>query len=93
MHWACTAPHNNKALTETPKYSGVGGLLFAVAVDRSLAWEYEGTVYGFALNKKLLNHYIEFLGASYLGALHPYQFFIDGEASLKLLEVYTYEWN
>ena len=93
LHWACTAPHNNKALTETPKYSGVGGHLFAVAVDRSLAWEYEGTVYGFALNKKLLNHYIDFLGASYLGALHPYQFFIDGEASLKLLEVYTYEWN
>ena len=26
LHWACTAPHNNKALTETPKYSGVGGL-------------------------------------------------------------------
>lgn len=42
---------------------------------------------------KLLNHYIEVLGVSYLGALHPYQFYIDGEASLKLLEVYTYEWN
>ena len=61
LHWACSAPQNNK--------------------------------HGFALNKKLLNHYIEVLGASYLGALHPYQFFIDGEASQKLLEVYTYEWN
>lgn len=93
LHWACAAPHNNKTLTESPKYSGVGGHLFAVAVDRSLAWGYEGTVHGFALNKKLLNHYIEVLGVSYLGALHPYQFYIDGEASLKLLEVYTYEWN
>ena len=93
LHWACTAPHNNKKLVEKPKYNGVGGHLFAVAVDKSMQWGYEGTVHGFALNKKLLNHYIEVLGAVYLGALHPYQFFLDGEASQKLLEVYTYEWN
>lgn len=27
----CTAPQNNKKLTETPKYTGVGGHLFSIA--------------------------------------------------------------
>ena len=47
----------------------------------------------FALNKELLNHYIEVIGASFLGALHPYHFMLDKGAAQKLLEVYTYEWN
>ena len=93
LHWACTAPHNNKHAFGKQKYSGVGGHLFAITVEKSMQWGYEGTVHGFALNKTLLNHYIEVLGATYLGALHPYQFFLDGDASQKLLEVYTYEWN
>lgn len=93
LHWACTAPHNNKHVLGKQKYSGVGGHLFAITVEKSMQWGYEGTVHGFALNKRLLNHYIEVLGATYLGALHPYQFFLDGGASQKLLEVYTYEWN
>ena len=50
-------------------------------------------MHGFALNKELLNHYIDVLGATYLGALHPYQFAFSRMASQKLLEVYTYEWN
>ena len=53
----------------------------------------EGIVHGFALNKELLNHYIDVLGATYLGALHPYQFAFSRMASQKLLEVYPYEWN
>lgn len=93
LHWACTAPHNNKHVLGKQKYSGVGGHLFAITVEKSMQWGYEGTVHGFALNKRLLNHYIEVLGATYLGAQHPYQFFLDGGASQKLLEVYTYEWN
>ncbi len=51
----------------------------------------------FERKKKLNNYelfiYIEVLGASYLGAQHPYQFILEGDASRKLLEVYTYEWN
>ena len=93
LHWACTAPRNNKNAFGKQKFSGVGGHLFAIGVDRSILWGYEGAIHGFALNKELLNHYIEVLGAVYLGAQHPYQFFLDGEASQKLLEVYTYEWN
>lgn len=50
-------------------------------------------VYGFALNKELLNHYIEVIGASFLGILHPFHFMLDKGAAQKLLEVYTYEWN
>ncbi|MDY6386690.1 MAG: hypothetical protein SPL21_04355 [Fibrobacter sp.] len=52
-----------------------------------------GFIHGFALNKELLNHYIEVIGASFLGALHPYHFMLDKGAAQKLLEVYTYEWN
>lgn len=33
LHWACTAPWNNKHVLGTQKYSGVGGHLFAIAVD------------------------------------------------------------
>ena len=93
IHWACTAPHNNKHVYGKQKFIGVGGHLFAVAADRSFAWGYDGVVHGFALNKELLNHYIETLGATYLGAMHPYQFAFKRVASQILLEVYTYEWN
>ena len=93
LHWACSAPQNNKHAFGSQKYSGVGGHLFAIAVDKAFQWGYKGVVHGFALNKELLNHYIEVLGASYLGAQHPYQFILEGDASRKLLEVYTYEWN
>lgn len=37
---------------------------------------------GYALNKELLNHYIEVLGCFFVGIRHP-----------KLLENYTYEWK
>ena len=70
IHWACTAPHNNKLLNGSQKYTGVGGHLFAIAADKSIQWGYEGAIHGFALNKKLLKHYIEVLGAIFLGALH-----------------------
>ncbi|MBR6855801.1 MAG: hypothetical protein IKN03_10525 [Fibrobacter sp.] len=93
IHWACTAPHNNKLLNGTQKYTGVGGHLFAIAADKSIQWGYEGAIHGFALNKKLLKHYIEILGAVFLGALHEYQFFVNEKAAKQLLETYTYEWN
>ncbi|MBS6195792.1 MAG: hypothetical protein KH828_09460 [Clostridiales bacterium] len=42
MHWACTAPHNNKRDFGTQRYSGVGGHLFAIVADKSIQWGYEG---------------------------------------------------
>jgi len=92
IHWACTAPHNNIHDFGSQRYSGVGGHLFAIAAEKSIQWGYSGAIYGFALNKDLLNHYIETVGATYLGIQHPYHFMIDEIDSQKLLEVYTYEW-
>ena len=31
--WTCAAPLNNKMVCDSPKYSGVGGHLFAIAAD------------------------------------------------------------
>ena len=93
LHWACTAPHNNKHDFGKQKYSGVGGHLFAIAADKSVQWGYEGAMHGFALNKELLEHYMETFNAEFLGMLHDYQFFINEINAKKLLEVYNYEWN
>lgn len=93
LHWACTAPWNNKHEFGKQKYEGVGGHLFAIAADKSMQWGYCGAMHGFAANLELLNHYIEKFGAEYLGMLHVYQFFIDEISAQKLLEVYSYEWN
>ena len=43
LHWACTAPHNNKHEFGSQKFVGVGGHLFAIAADKSIEWGYEGT--------------------------------------------------
>lgn len=93
IHWACTAPHNNKHDFGVQKYTGVGGHLFAIAADMSQKWGYGGAMHGFAANAELLNHYIEMFHAEYLGMLHQYQFFINEQAATELLEVYHYEWN
>ena len=93
LHWACTAPQNNKHDFGKQKYSGVGGHLFAIAADKSVQWGYEGAMHGFALNKELLEHYMERFNAEFLGMLHDYQFFINENDAKKLLEVYNYEWN
>ena len=93
LHWACVAPHNNFHEYGKKKYLGVGGHLFAIAVDKSLQWCHGGVVHGFAANKYLLQHYIEIFRAEYLGMLHQYHFLIDEENAKKLLEVYHYEWN
>ena len=93
LHWACTAPQNNKHDFGKQKYSGVGGHLFAIAADKSVQWGYEGAMHGFALNKELLEHYIETFNAEFLGMLHDYQFFINEINAKKILEVYNYEWN
>ena len=93
IHWACTAPHNNKHEYGKQKYEGVGGHLFAIAVDKSIQWGYEGAVYGFAANQALVEHYVKAFDAYHLSILHEYQIVVEGEAAKKLLEVYSYEWS
>lgn len=94
IHWASTAPGNNKLLNKGKQdYEGVGGHLFAIAAQKSIELGYGGYMHGFAANKKVLEHYVNKLGAVHLGMLHPYHFAIDERAARKLLEVYSYEWK
>lgn len=89
------APHNNKQLLNgrKPRYYGVGGHLFALAVEQSVLNGGDGTIYGYATNQKVLNHYIEVFGALHFPRVHEYQFLIEGEASDNLLERYTFDWR
>ena len=91
MQWMCAAPWNNKHKTSHPRYSGVGGHLFAIAGNISVEAGYEGYVFGFAANKDVLHHYITKLGAVHLGILHPYQFAIEPDKMQTILETYTYD--
>lgn len=93
IHWACTAPWNNKHEFGKQKYEGVGGHLFAIAADKSIEWGYDGVMHGFAASSELVEHYIKTFGAIHLGYLHTYQIMIEEAAAKRLLEVYTYEWN
>lgn len=91
--WMCAAPQNNKEIVEKPKYLGVGGHLFAIAIDKSIEYGYEGVVTGFAADEALMQHYCEVFNAFPLRALHPYQIMIDEISANTIKEVYTYEWT
>ena len=89
---AVNAPQNNKLIVgDSIKYKGVGGHLFAVAVEESIKNSGYGTIYGYASNKTVLKHYIEQFGAKHLPIRHRYQFLIEGKDSEKLLKTYNYE--
>ena len=92
ISWLCTAPHNNKLICN-PKYIGVGGHLFAIAIDKSVQYGFNGAITGFASNKKLLEHYTNIFNADVIGLLHPFQFYIDEINSKHIMEVYSYEWT
>ena len=85
--WMCASPENNSLINDEIKYYGVGGHLFAIAVNKSFEYQYEGYLYG------LLNHYVNVFNAEHIGMLHPYQFAIDTSNANKIKEVYTYEWT
>ncbi|MGN0689947.1 MAG: hypothetical protein ACI4KH_05975 [Oscillospiraceae bacterium] len=91
--YARTAPQNNKLLTgNKPKYLGIGGHLFSAAVEESIkAGNVDGCIFGYAVNRKVLNHYISKLGATHFPIKHEYQFIIDGDAAKNLLDIYNFE--
>ncbi len=93
ISWMCTAPQNNKELANTQKYFGVGGHLFAIAIDKSLEYGYNGVVTGFAANEKLLQHYCHTFHAEPLRILHPYHMMINELEAMRIKEAYTYEWT
>lgn len=82
-----SAPHNKG---KDKEYAGVGGHLFAIAVQRSYELGYDGFAYFDAKNVELVKHYAETLGAVLIGHPHPYRMLIDEEAAYKLKQVYNF---
>ena len=93
VSWACISPENNKLIVEEPRYKGVGGHLFAIAAQVSIDHGYDGYLYGFAANAKLLEHYLSVFGADHIGVLHPYQIAIDASHAKQIIQEYDYEWT
>lgn len=92
--WICANPESVKTKTNpTKKYEGIGGHLFAIAIDKSIDYGDKGAIYGYAANEELLNHYIETFGAQYIGIMHQYHFVINEHEALPIKEAYTYEWT
>ena len=60
-------------LCDNPKYTGVGGHLFAIAADKSMEYGFDGVIVGNAANRDLVRHYCEIFKAEYIATLHPYQ--------------------
>lgn len=81
-----SAPHN---FGKDKQFEGVGGHLFAVAVNESVKKGYDGFLFLDAKNMELVSYYQEKFGATLLGMPHPYRMFIDEESAKKLLEIYT----
>lgn len=81
-----SAPHN---LGKNKQYNGVGGHLYAIAVQKSIERGYGGFVFMDAKNMELVKHYKETLGATLLGHPHEYRMFIDEENAQKLVKIYT----
>ena len=93
VSWMVAAPQNNPQITDQKKYLGVGGHLFAIAADRSESYGYDCEMTGFAANKELEAHYVDYFGAIRIHMLHPYQILIPADAGHKIKEVYTYDWT
>lgn len=93
MAWVCSAPENNPQKTDTPKFSGVGGHLFAIAAKRSFDFGFGGDIYGFAASERLLKHYITVLGANAIRRFHKYHFIVVDDAVNEIMEVYNYDWT
>ena len=91
--WMVTAPHNNKQLTDYPRYSGVGGHLFAIASEKSLEYGYGGVVTGNASNMDLVNHYCSVFQAEHIGMLHEFQIAIYEAEAAELRDIYDFEWT
>ena len=83
-----SAPHNKG---KDKEYIGTGGHLFAVAALISLYKGYGGFIYMDAKNRRLVDHYIEILGASYVGGVHPFRLSVNEVAARKLIEFYNFK--
>ena len=78
INWACTSPENNVWRNGSKLYEGVGGHLFAIAINVSEQREHGGCVHAIAI---------------VIGIMHPYHFVIEEESARKIKKVYKYEWS
>ena len=93
INWASCSPENNSWRNGVKKYEGVGGHLFAIAAKVSELHKHGGCVHVIAMDKEILQHYIDQFGAVPTGIIHPYHFVIPEESAREIREVYSYEWS
>jgi hypothetical protein len=92
--WAVTSPNNNVWEFGTKEYSGVGGHLFAIAGKYSVELGYGGFVYGEAMDKEIMNYYIQHFGAEEFPfgvPKHPCRIIITEHTMRSIMEEYDYE--
>lgn len=83
-----SAPNN---IGKTKTFEGVGGHLFAIAIQKSVERGYGGFVFMDAKNIDLVDYYRKTLKATHIGGAHPYRMFIDEDNAIKILKTYTLE--
>ncbi len=93
INWACTSPANNVWRNGVKVYEGVGGHLFAIAMNISVQRGHGGCVHAVAMDKEILKHYVDVFDAIVVGIMHPFHFVIEEESAKKIMEVYKYEWS
>ena len=92
--WGCTAPENNIWQYGKKRFSGVGGHLLAIASDLSVKAGFDGFIVGEAMDQELFNYYVSEFGALPLPPINnPFRFMLSDNMTMKLREVYTYEWT
>ena len=83
-----SAPNN---IGKSKMFEGVGGHLFAIAIQKSVERGYGGFVFMDAKNIDLVDYYQQTLKATHIGGAHPYRMFIDEDNAIKILKTYTLE--
>ena len=65
----------------------------AIAGSESAKASFGGTIYGYASNQKVLQHYMEKMNATHVGILHPYQFCVFEKEMQEIIKTYTYAYS
>ena len=75
------------------KYTGVGGHLFAIAVQDSIDKGYGGYIYAFAKNPDLVKHYCkkDGLNGVHIGGLHPFCVIWDEKRAMEIRRKYNFD--
>lgn len=93
IDWAVANPHNNPQMQKDKRYVGVGGHLFAIAVNTSFERGYGGVILGHPSNKEIMQHYISVLYAEPFPfpSGYAYTIVIWEQAAQEIQGRYTYE--